>query len=106
MFLGRGIGKRLEPVRVVRGPLGESPHLHGLRHFIRNAHIKLAPHLDGLHHLLEGTLGEVLLHGLDTKGIASVQSLKGFHGVLCAFFSHCGTLVVSFARVSLYSATR
>ena len=48
MFGSGQIGERLEPVRVVRGPLGDRPILHRIRDRARNGRIERLPFIDRL----------------------------------------------------------
>ena len=73
MLLGRDAGKRLEPVRVVRGSLFDRPFLHSVGNDVRNLEVERLAVLDGPHELLVRCGRQTLLHGVLVEHHRSVD---------------------------------
>ena len=62
VLLGSDARKRLEPVRVVRGALGDGPYLHGVSDGVGHIQVEGFTVLEGCSKALPNVLGEVVLH--------------------------------------------
>ena len=62
VLLGSNARKRLEPVRVVRGALGDGPDLHGVGNGVGHIQVERLTVLEGCSKALPNVLGEVVLH--------------------------------------------
>ena len=65
--------ERLEPVRVVAGPLFQSPRHHGLSHFIGDVGVQFFVLADGSQQFFVNGAGQVIAHGLHVEDILTVN---------------------------------
>ena len=79
MLLGRDARERLEPVRVVRGPAGNSPFLHGVRHDVCHVHVERLALVDRGAQLGVHVLRQIGLHGFIREDHRAEPFLESRH---------------------------
>ena len=84
VLLGRDARERLEPVRVVRCPVGDRPFLHGMGHDVRHVRVERFALLDRLREGLVGLRWQQLLHRMVVEDERSVFLSDSSH-VDCPF---------------------
>ncbi len=73
VLLGGRAGKRLEPVREVRGTAVHRPLLHGMGHVGSDGGVKGGALVDGRNQLFADVLRKVGTHGLDVENVFAVE---------------------------------
>ena len=88
MLFGRDARQRLEPVRVMRGTVGNGPFLHGMRNHIRNFDVERLAFLNRLGQRLVRRRRQQLLHRMIVEHQRAVFLSDSSH-VKCPFLAMC-----------------
>ena len=73
VLLGRSVGQRLEPVRVMRDPFAQGPHPHAGGNVVGDLAVDRYPVVDRVGQGLVGLLGKILTHRFPVEDVLSIK---------------------------------